>query len=122
MTSKLVIRYNLTSFRNRDGVHAFFGRPITLRRLRPGLASCISRPCLRLTVAQGSDDVGLVDRIESAELNTDDIAVDGLVLNWLEGDRIVRDGISVDGYGAEELMAAYSWGCDAASGRSRWGL
>lgn len=103
MTSKFVIKYNLTSFRNRDGVQAFFGRPITLRRLGPGLVSCISRPCLRLTVVQGSGDVGLLDRTESAELNIDDIAVDGLVLNWLEGDRI-----AVDGHGVEELMAADS--------------
>jgi hypothetical protein len=119
MTSKFVIKYNLTSFRNRDDVQAFFGRPITLRRLGPGLASCISRPCLRLTVVQGSGDVGLVDRTESAGLNTDDIAVDGLVLNWLEGDGIVRDGIKVDEHGVEELMALGSWGRDTTSGRSR---
>jgi len=90
---------------------------MTFRRLVPALATCASRPCLRLKVVQDSGDAGLVERTESAELNMEDFAVDGLVLNWLDGDGMARDGIVVDEYGVEELIAALSWGRLAASGR-----
>jgi len=103
-TFKLVIRYNLTSFRNRVGVQSFLGRPITFRRLSPGFVSCASRPCLRLKVVQDGVDAGLAERIESAELKTEDFEVEGLVLNSLLGDGMAREKIVVDGPGVEEFI------------------
>lgn len=103
MTSRFVIKYNLTSLRNRLGVQEFFGRPITRLRLEAafGFDSC---PYLRFSVSSDGD-VGLADRIESVELNIDDFTVDGLALSWLEGDEIVPKGNAVkDVKVVEELM------------------
>jgi hypothetical protein len=82
ITSKVVIRYNLTSFRNRVAVQAFFGRPITRLRFELVLASCESWPYLRFSVGKGGGgDEGLHDRVESTELKMEDFALDGLMLN-----------------------------------------
>jgi hypothetical protein len=81
MGFRFVNIYNLASFRSRVDVQAFFGRPIDRTRLQPGLTSCESLACLRLTVVKGSGDVWLVDGTESAELKIDGFAVDGLVLD-----------------------------------------
>lgn len=97
MCSKFVIKYNLTSFRSRVGVQAFFGRPITRIRLEPALDCLVSRSCLRFLGVRGKGgDVGLVEKTELAELKTDDLAVDGLVLKALKGDGMERDGAFVD--------------------------
>jgi hypothetical protein len=100
-TSKLVIKYNLASFRNRVGVQSFFGRPITRLLLDAVFVSWNSRPCLRLLLVQDGDG-GVVDRIESAELKMEDFAVDGVV-----GDVAPCDGIAsaaLEGLTAKELI------------------
>ena len=92
-TSKSVIKYNLTSFRDREGVQAIFGRPVTRLRLEPASACSESPPCLRDPVGKGSV-AELLDRIESAELKIEEFAVDGLVLDGLKDHEIVVKKLS----------------------------
>lgn len=102
-TSKSVIKYNLTSFRNRVGVQAIFGRPFV--RLRLELASAPSESPVYLRVLIGTGGVaGLLDRIEFAELKTEEFAVDGLVLDGLKGHEIVGDGAAMDRHVVDVLI------------------
>lgn len=102
-TSKSVIKYNLTSFRNRVGVQAIFGRPLV--RLRLELASAPSESPAYLRVLIGTGGVaGLLDRIEFAELKIEEFAVDGLVLDGLKGHEIVGDEAAMGRHAVDVLI------------------
>jgi hypothetical protein len=105
MGSKSVIKYNLTNFRNRECVQAFFGRPVDFLCFEPTLTSCDCRPCLRFLVVQDCG-AGLFDREEVAELEIENFA----------GDKLVPGAVKAEGVVCEELMAANSYGCNSASG------
>lgn len=61
---------------------------------------------MRFSVGKGGGgEEGLLDRIESTELNIEAFAVDGLVLNWLKRNEVVRGGVAVDRQELEPLMA-----------------